>query len=221
VVQERQGRILKAGRKEVDPEAMRGEELTPWLIHYGYCQGAFPMTMDDREVHWFQPYRRALFPIEGIRVSRSLARRIRSGVFEVTFDQAFEQVMRGCLRPDDNWISEDFIRVYTQIHREGWAHSCEAWHERKLVGGVYGIAIGSCFCAESMFHRKTDASKVALWALVNKCRELGFTIFDAQIMNPHLASLGAYEVSQGTYNRLFAEARQRTTPWSAPAGYGR
>jgi leucyl/phenylalanyl-tRNA--protein transferase len=172
------------------------------------------MTMEDDRVEWFQPRKRALFPIEGIHVSRTLASTIRKGTFEVRFDTSFEQVMRSCLRPEDNWISEEFIRCYTQIHREGWGHCSECWLDGELVGGVYGIAMGSCFCAESMFHRKTDASKVALWAMVNRCRELGFTIFDAQIMNPHLESLGAYEMPHRAYQRILRDALQQTTVWS-------
>ena len=195
---------------------MSGEQLTPFLIRYGYRQGAFPMTMDDGTVAWFQPRRRALLPIQGIHVSQSLKRTIRKGKFETTFDMAFEQVMRGCLRPSDNWISEEFIQVYTQIHREGWAHSCECWSQGQLAGGIYGLAIGSCFCAESMFHRHTDASKVALWAMVNHCRDMGFTVFDAQIMNTHLASLGAYEISHQEYMRRLQEALAVQTPWSGP-----
>ncbi len=190
------------------------EPLTPWLIRYAYEHGAFPMTLEDGEIGWFRPQRRCLFPISGIHVSRSLAKTIRREVYEVRFDTEFEAVMRGCLRPDDNWISEEFIRVYTQIHREGWGHCVEAWRDGELVGGAYGIALGSCFCAESMFHRATDASKVALAALVDRCRELGFTVFDAQIMNPHLASLGAYEVSDRAYTRVLREALERTTAWS-------
>lgn len=190
------------------------ETLTPWLVRYGYAQGAFPMTMEDGEVGWFRPRRRCLFPIEGIHVSHSLARTLRRDVYEVRFDTSFEGVMRGCLRPDGNWISEEFIRVYTQIHREGWGHCAETWQDDELVGGVYGIALGSCFCAESMFHRATDASKVALAAMVDRCRDLGFTIFDAQIMNPHLRSLGAYQVSDQAYLRMLREALTRTTPWS-------
>ncbi len=189
-------------------------ELTPWLIRYAYEEGAFPMTMDDGEVQWFQPRRRALFPIEGIHVSRSLQKVIRRGDFEVRFDTSFEQVMRACLRPDGNWISEDFIRVYTLIHHEGWAHCAECWQDGALVGGLYGIALGGCFCAESMFHRQTNASKVALWAIVEKCRDLGFTIFDAQIMNPHLRSLGAYEVSHLEYVGMLSEALDIQTEWS-------
>jgi leucyl/phenylalanyl-tRNA---protein transferase len=199
--------------------AVLGEELTPWLIRYAYSEGAFPMTMDDGSVEWFQPINRALFPIEGIHVSASMRKVLRKvdrgDLFEVTFDTAFEDVMRGCLRePGENWISEEFIRVYTQIHHEGWAHSVEVWEENQLVGGLYGIALGSCFCAESMFHRTTNASKVALWAMVEKCRSLGFTIFDAQVMNPHLESLGAYPMPHAEYVGLLKEALGRATVWS-------
>jgi len=192
---------------------IRGDELTPWLIRQAYEQGIFPMTLEDNEVGWFEPRRRALFPIEGIHVSRSLRKTLRSGRFRVSFDEAFEEVMRGCLRPGDNWISEDFIRVYTLIHHEGWAHSCEVWQGTDLVGGIYGLAMGSCFCAESMFHRVTDASKVALHAMVEKCRELGFTIFDAQVMNPHLASLGAFEIPQRGFLQMLTEALGGEVVW--------
>ena len=170
------------------------------------------------EIGWFRPRRRALFPIEGIRVSRSLAKTIRNNTFQIKFDTDFEQVMRGCLRPNANWISERIIQTYCEIHRQGWAHCSETWKGGRLVGGVYGLAIGACFCAESMFHRETDASKVALWALVDKCRDLGFTLFDAQIMNPHLASLGAFEISDREYRKKLAEALQGTTPWSNKEG---
>jgi leucyl/phenylalanyl-tRNA--protein transferase len=195
---------------------MSGEQLTPFLIRYGYRQGAFPMTIEDGTVAWFQPKRRALLPIEGIHVSHSLAKTIRQRKFDVTFDQAFEDVMRGCLRPAENWISEEFIQVYTQIHREGWAHSCECWADGELVGGTYGLALGACFSAESMFHRHTNASKVALWAMIDKCRELGFRIFDAQIMNSHLKSLGAFEISHAEYMRRLKDALEIETSWSAP-----
>jgi len=193
---------------------MDNHELTPWLIRYAYEEGAFPMAMDDGEVEWFQPRRRALFPIKGIHVSRSLRKVIDRDEFEIRFDTSFEEVMRSCLRPDGNWISEDFIRVYTLIHHEGWGHCAECWFEGELVGGIYGIALGSCFCAESMFHRKTNASKVALWALVEKCRESGFTIFDAQIMNPHLKSLGAFEVPHLEYIAMLHKSLATPTKWT-------
>ena len=193
---------------------MESFELTPWLIRYAYEEGAFPMTVDDGSIQWFQPRRRALFPIEGIHVSRSLRKQIAKQTFDIRFDTAFERVMRGCLRPEGNWISEEFIRVYTLIHREGWGHCAECWIGEDLVGGVYGIAIGGCFCAESMFHRETNASKVALWALVEKCRNLGFILFDAQIMNPHLKSLGAFEVSHNEYLSRLDKALRVETEWS-------
>ena len=193
---------------------MTGGELTPWLIRYAYRQGAFPMTMDDGSVGWFQPQRRCLFPISGIHVSHSLAKVIRQGSFEVRFDTAFEQVMRGCLRPGDNWISEDFIRCYTEIHTQGWGHSCEVFLDGELVGGTYGVAIGACFCAESMFHTATNASKVALKFMVDMCREQGFQVFDAQIMNPHLKSLGAHEVTHRQYMNKLSKLMNEDTPWS-------
>ncbi len=203
---------------------MKGEELTPWLLRYGYEQAAFPMTLDDDEVEWFLPHERALLPIQGIHVSKSLARRIRRTLVEpavtepsqyaITFDTAFESVMRACFRPDENWLSEHFVRAYTECHRQGWAHSCECWLDGSLVGGVYGLALGTCFCAESMFHRSTDASKLALWAMVNRARELGFTIFDAQIMNPHLHSLGAFSIPHAKYLQMLEKALERETVWS-------
>jgi leucyl/phenylalanyl-tRNA--protein transferase len=195
---------------------VKGSDLTPELIWAGYTQGYFPMTTHGDEVEWLQPYDRALFPVDGVHVSHSLRKRIRTCGWRISFDEAFTAVMRGCFRPEENWLSEDFVRVYTQVHKQGWAHSCEVWEGSELVGGVYGVAIGGCFSAESMFHRRTDASKVALWAMVEKCRELGFALFDAQIMNPHLASLGAFEVPHDDYMVLLKRAIPAHTDWSAP-----
>lgn len=157
------------------------------------------MADEHGDIAWYAPKMRAIFPMEGIRVSRSLARIIRSGRFEVRFDTAFEQTIRNCRRPEGNWINEEIIRAYTLAFHEGWAHCAETWQDNELVGGVYGISIGRCFCAESMFHHARDASKVALWAMVNWRRECGDRLFDAQIMNPHLSSLGAIEVTQIEY----------------------
>lgn len=183
----------------------------------GYREGWFPMVVDEEtcETHWLKPKKRCLFPMEGIRVSKSLAKTIRQGKFDVRFDTAFEQVMRNCRRPEGNWINEDFIRAYSQIYTDGWAHCAECWVSENLVGGVYGVAIGGVFYAESMFHRETDASKVALFSLVETCRKKGFVLFDAQIMNPHLLSLGAYEVPGAEYERLLHDALTIQTDWSA------
>lgn len=187
--------------------------LSTWMLRLGYSVGAFPMTLDDGRVEWFRPEMRALLPIGGIHVSRSLRRLIRSRALEIRFDSAFPDVMRGCLRPGKDWISEDFIRVYSEAHREGWGHCCECWQGGALVGGVYGLALGKAFCAESMFHRVSNASKVALWALVERCRELGFSFVDAQIMNPHLRSLGAVEVSDIQFDSMLRTAVRQSTVW--------
>ena len=187
------------------------------MIEAGYREGWFPMMVDEKtnETGWFQPKTRCLFPMDGIHVSKSLSKTIRHGKFEVRFDTSFEQVISSCRRPEGNWINGDFIRVYTQIHREGWGHCAECWIGENLVGGVYGIAIRGVFYAESMFHRQTDASKVALHALIETCRAKGFVLFDAQIMNPHLRSLGAFEVPNREYQKMLSDALQVQTPWSA------
>lgn len=196
---------------------MNGRDLRVEMLPEAYSQGWFPMTVDEdaNEVEWFQPRERCLFPIEGIRVSKSLRRTLNSDKFRVTFDQAFEEVMWACRRPKDNWITEDFVRVYSEAHRQGWGHSCEVWLDNQLVGGTYGIALGGAFFAESMFHRVTDASKVALFHMVETCRANGFVLFDAQIMNPHLASLGAYNFSTPAYMRLLRKALNMEIRWSS------
>lgn len=188
--------------------------MTTEELAQAYRLGAFPMADDHGQVQWYTTPWRALFPISGIRVSKSLAKRVRQGGFEVRFDSCFRDVVLGCFRPKDNWLTGEFVDAYSAAHEEGWGHCSEVWVNGELVGGVYGLAVGSCFSAESMFHRMTDMSKIALWALVEKCQELGFTVFDAQIMNPHLESLGAYEVPQREYLRMLHDALQRTTEWS-------
>ncbi|MEQ1934855.1 MAG: leucyl/phenylalanyl-tRNA--protein transferase [Fimbriimonadaceae bacterium] len=193
---------------------MQVEPLTTDLLRLAYSQGIFPMGLERGEIGWFRSDPRAIFKVGDFHVSRSLRKRIATCGWRISFDENFEAVMRGCLRPEDNWITEELIQVYSQAHKEGWAHSCEVWSEGELIGGVYGLAIGSCFCAESMFHRRTDASKVGLWALVTRCCVLGFTLFDAQVMNPHLASLGAEEIALTEYLDQLREAMTQTTDWS-------
>ena len=182
--------------------------LTPEGIELAYRHGIFPMA-DERssEVLWFRPDPRAVIPLDGFHVSRSLARTLRRGRFEVRVDTAFTTVMRGCAdRPEGSWISERFVEVYGALHRAGKAHSVEAWRDGRLVGGVYGLALGGAFMAESMFHRETDASKVALAALVGRLRERGFTVLDVQYLTPHLESLGAVEITRREYERRLERA---------------
>lgn len=193
---------------------MPPEETDAYSLWFAYSQGWFPMGEPDGSVDWVKPRRRALFDLGGIRLSRSMMRTLRKDRFQVTFDQAFEEVIRSCIRPKDNWLNESIISWFLQAHRLGWAHSSEAWHEGRLVGGVYGLALGTVFSAESMFCTISDASKFALWALVERCREVGMTIFDAQVMNPHLASLGAYEVPDKVYQAMLRAALREGTPWS-------
>lgn len=185
------------------------------ILYRAYLAGVFPMGTDGTdEVGWFRPTKRCLFPIEGIHVSRSLAKTLRSGRFRVTYDQAFDKVIVACRRPFDNWITPPIIELYCAAHVEGWGHSCEVWDGDDLVGGTYGLAVGGCFCAESMFHRRTDASKVALHDMITHCREMGFVLFDAQIPNPHLMSLGAVTMGQRDYEHELRAALKVQTPWS-------
>ena len=173
-----------------------------------YRHGVFPMADEgSSEVLWFRPDPRAIIPLDGFHVSRSLKRRLRLGGFEIRIDTDFEGVMRACGdRPEGTWISEEFIEVYAALHRAGKAHSVEAWREGRLVGGCYGVALGGAFMAESMFHRETDASKVALAGLVSRLGDRRFTLLDVQYVTPHLASLGAVEIPRREYERRLSEA---------------
>lgn len=182
--------------------------LTPEGVLLAYSHGIFPMA-DERsgEVLWFRPDPRAVIPLDGFHVSRSLARMLRRRIFEIRVDTDFEGVMRGCAeRSEGTWISERFVEVYSALHRAGAAHSVEAWREGRLVGGAYGLALGGAFMAESMFHRATGASKVALTALVQRLRERGFVLLDVQYLTPHLESLGAVEITRREYERRLERA---------------
>jgi leucyl/phenylalanyl-tRNA---protein transferase len=182
--------------------------LTPEGVELAYRHGIFPMA-DERtaEILWFRPDPRAVIPLDGFHVSRSLARTLRRAAFDVRVDTDFEGVMRGCAdRPEGTWISERFVEVYGALHRAGKAHSVEAWREGRLAGGVYGLALGGAFMAESMFRREADASKVALAALTSRLRERGFILLDVQYVTPHLESLGAIEITRREYERRLEEA---------------
>jgi leucyl/phenylalanyl-tRNA--protein transferase len=196
---------------------MRGEELTPELLLAAYAQGVFPMaeSRDDPEVFWVDPRRRGIFPLDGFRVSRSLSRTIRRGTFRVTFDTDFPGVVEGCAAREETWISDPIAALYGELHRMGHAHSVEVWDEARLVGGVYGVVLGAAFFGESMFSRRTDASKVALAHLVERLRAGGFALFDTQFLTPHLASLGAVEISRLEYRHRLARALRQEARWEA------
>ena len=188
------------------------EMLDPQLVLGAYSVGVFPMA-DDRDaasVYWVEPRRRAIPPLDGFRLSRSLRKRIVSDRFRVTFDTAFERVVQLCAesvegRPE-TWINDGIERVFQTLHAMGFAHSVECWDGGKLVGGLYGLALGRAFFGESMVSRATDASKVALAHLVARLRAGGFTLLDCQFQTSHLASLGAIEIDRADYVALLAGA---------------
>jgi leucyl/phenylalanyl-tRNA--protein transferase len=199
-----------------------GADLEPGTILEAYRRGLFPMRVRGR-LAWWSPDPRAVIPLDGFHASRSLQRARRRGAFSVRVDAAFEDVMRACAAPDrpHGWIDESFVEAYARLHVLGWAHSVEAWHDGELVGGVYGLRIGRFFAGESMFHRVTDASKVALWATVDLLALDGAVLFDVQWLTPHLESLGAIAVSRTEYLSLLASAvgkRQRSDRRGAECG---
>jgi leucyl/phenylalanyl-tRNA---protein transferase len=190
----------------------RQPELNSDILLRTYAAGIFPMaeSADDPTLFWVDPDRRGVLPIDTFRVSRKLQRRLRGGAFEVRVDTAFEDVIRQCAaantgRPS-TWINGEIIRLYVGLHRMGHAHSVESWRDGRLVGGLYGVALGGAFFGESMFSRETDASKVALCHLVARLRRGGFRLLDTQFITKHLATFGAHEVSRADFRKLLAEA---------------
>jgi len=180
-----------------------GADLEAGTLIAAYELGLFPMAVDEQLV-WWSPRARAVLPLRGLHVSRSLRRSARR--FEIRVDTAFEQVMLACADPSrpGGWIDEAFVTAYAELHRLGYAHSVEAWDPDGLQGGVYGVAIGGLFAAESKFHRRTDASKVALLGLVGLLCAAGTAddrVLDVQWQTPHLASLGAVEIPRAEYHR--------------------
>lgn len=175
-------------------------ELSPSLLRLAYAQGYFPMPHPDTgEILWFHPDPRAVLPLDGFHCSRSLARTMKRVPFEVTLDRDFDAVMAACGAREETWITQEFKDAYGALHREGDAHSLEVRLDGRLVGGVYGVALGGAFFAESMFHTVTDASKVALFHLVAHLRRQGFGLLEVQFLTPHLASLGVVETSRDAY----------------------
>jgi leucyl/phenylalanyl-tRNA--protein transferase len=187
-----------------------GADLDPGTVLAAYRSGLFPMRLSrGGPLGWWSPDPRGVIPLDGLRVSRSLRRSCRR--FEITVDRAFETVMRACADPrrPAGWIDESFVDAYCRLHDLGWAHSIEAWSGEELVGGLYGVAVGALFAGESMFHRVTDASKVALVALAERLRAGGGVLLDVQWATPHLRSLGAVDVERATYLRWARDAVDR------------
>ena len=181
------------------------------LLVSAYASGWFPMAVASGEIRWFSPDPRGIIPLDAFHVSRRLARVVRSGAFTIHINRDFAQVVRACAlaeRDDEagTWIDQEIYESYCALHAAGYAHSVEAWQEEELAGGLYGVALGGAFFGESMFHRVTDASKVALVALVERMRERGFTLLDTQWTTEHLEQFGAAEIPREDYLKRLAAA---------------
>ena len=197
--------------------AIGGDLSAPRLL-LAYRSGIFPWTADP--VTWWSPDPRAIFELDRFHVSRSLARAIRAHDFQITINKAFREVIEGCAAPArgrrTTWISREFLEAYTVLHQLGHAHSLECWQGDALVGGIYGVSIGGFFAGESMFHRTSNASKIALYYLVEHLRKGNFSLFDIQMLTPITAQLGGITISRGEYLRRLAAAVDKSSPadWS-------
>jgi len=189
-----------------------GGDLDPDRLVRAYRSGVFPWSSSPA-VTWWSPDPRAVFDLATYRPHRSVGKTIRRNAWRFTTDQAFEDVMRACAAPTPDrpstWISEEFVTAYTTLHRRGLAHSVEVWEGDALVGGLYGVTLGGFFGGESMFRRRTDASKAAVGHLVAHLRAQGFVLLDAQVPTPHLVTLGAIEIPRATYLARLREALKK------------
>ena len=198
------------------------KNLDPDLLLRAYAIGVFPMSdsRDARDVYWVEPRRRAIIPLDGFHLSKSLRKTLRSDRFEVTLDRAFGEVVRRCAAREDTWINDTIEHSYNLLHSSGHAHSVEVWLDGELVGGLYGVRLGAAFFGESMFSSRTDASKVALAWLVARLKVGNFTLLDCQFMTEHLASLGAVSVPRARYVTLLSGALGGTVDGAASRGGG-
>jgi len=177
-----------------------GADLAPGTVLAAYRSGVFPWPDDEGHLLWWSPDPRAIIPLDAFHESRRLRRTRRTGLLRLTRDTACAAVIDGCATAHGaTWITPDMQVAYEELHRLGWVHSVEVWSEGQLVGGLYGVAVGGFFAAESMFHRVRDASKVALAGLADHLRTSDFALLDVQLLTPHLASFGATEISRGEY----------------------
>lgn len=176
----------------------------------GYALGVFPMAMENGEIEWFSPDPRTILPLDTFHVSRTLQQVWRKGIFEIRLDTRFTEVIGLCAAREDTWINPEIVRSYTHLHELGHAHSVETWKDGHLEGGLYGVSLGGAFFGESMFHRTTNASKIALVALVEHLRARRFTLLDTQWMTSHLRRFGAIEIPRPHYIHLLSRSVQLT-----------
>ena len=194
-------------------------DLAPERLLAAYAVGIFPMADDAGAVHWLAPDPRCIIELDVFKVSRSLRGVVRRGLFEESIDRDFDAVIDACAqRSEGTWISPGIRAAYCELHRLGFAHSVETWRDGRLVGGLYGVSIGGAFFGESMFHRESDASKVALVALVERLRERGFALLDVQFSTEHLRRFGAIDIPRDQYERTLREAVRRPCSFVDGAG---
>lgn len=193
-------------------------ELTPELILKAYACGVFPMAErhDSPDVYWIDPDFRGVLPLDEFHLPRRLARTVRSGLYEVRVDHDFVGTIKGCAKRTykrrDTWINAPLVRIFSELHHRGHAHSVETWRDERLVGGLYGVAIGAVFFGESMFSTERDASKVALVALIERLKRGGFALLDTQFVTAHLRRFGAIEIPRADYlTRLSAALSRRAS----------
>lgn len=179
------------------------------MLLAAYARGWFPMGHEDGALYWHDPDPRAIFPLEDLSPGRTSRRLLQRSPFRTTRDQAFTEVMRGCADRPETWITEEMIIAYTALHELGHAHSVEVWKEGALVGGIYGVHLGSAFFGESMFGRESNASRIAFLTLLEHLQHRGFHLFDSQYLNAHTALLGAVEIPRGAFRLELASALQR------------
>ena len=184
------------------------QKITPDVLLRAYAMGIFPMaaSRDDAEIHWVDPKRRGVFSLDNFHISHSLLRQIRRSSFTIRTNFDFDAVVAACADRPETWINGDIAALYSQLHHAGFAHSLEVWENDALIGGVYGVALGAAFFGESMFSRRTNGSKIALAYLMHRLRAGGYALFDTQFLTPHLASLGAVEITRAQYQSQLAAA---------------
>lgn len=201
--------IPDPSRADLDGVVGVGADLQPATLVTAYRHGVFPWPHEGMPLPWFSPDPRAVFDVDDIHVSRSLRRRCRRSGWTTTIDAAFDEVVRACGedRDDGTWITHEMSAAYRRLHEHGWAHSLEVWDGDDLVGGVYGVLVGGVFTGESMFHRATDASKVALVDLCRRLGEAGASWLDAQLPTGHLRSMGAETWPRWVFLRRLASVR--------------
>lgn len=196
-------------------------DITPQLIVRAYCSGIFPMSEDanDDDIFWVSPELRGIIPLDGFRLSTSLRKAMRKSGFQIKVDTDFDAIIEACAtvgsERETTWINGTIRAVYGELFTLGIAHTVEVWEGSELVGGLYGLAIGGAFFGESMFHRKTNASKIAMAHLVERLKAGGFVLLDTQFLTPHLASLGGIEISREDYEERLADALEVMGDWRA------